>query len=117
MEFTAGGTVTIRRGSGRDRYGDRVDDEEEDVIVGALWGPRSQRAAAPASVDVTGPGREGHVDRLVVFVPDGQPLPENTDRLVIEDEAWEMDGQAVPWVNGMTGWQPGSVATVWRQQG
>lgn len=117
MEFTGGGTVTIKRTAGRDRYGERLPVTAEEQVHGAMWGPRSQRVATPASVDVTGSGREGRRDQLVVFIPSGQPLPEHTDLLVIEGEDWEMEGRAMPWENGMTGWRPGSIATAWRQIG
>lgn len=116
--MVGGGTIWIVPGVDRDRYGDPTGTADDEVAIeGAMWGPRSQRTAVPASIDVLDRDREGVLERLIVFVPDGQPLPKHTDALRIDGQVYKLDGNPGTWTNHMTGWRPGSVLTVWRTAG
>ncbi len=100
--------ITIYRPGGTDIYGNPIDGVEvstADVIV-----------APRADSEATSPGRSAVIVGYTIYLPPGSDL-RPTDRVIIDDVAYEVDGQVGHWVNPFTGIDRGYQAALRRVDG
>ena len=105
-------TIVIRHASpgGRDAHGDPVPGTATDVeIAGAFVAPRE-------SVDVNDVARVGVVVGLTLYLPYGTDI-DHGDQVLVDDELYEVDGDAGDWLQPMTGWQAGTTVALKRAAG
>lgn len=113
-------TVRVRRGGGRDRFGDPQPNVEH-TIDGCIKWPRTNSRGGQTlgeAVDFSDTVTVGYS----LHLPIGADLVATDDVLLPgEDEDgpwWSVEGEPLPWgPSPFTGWEPGSVASLTRSRG
>lgn len=103
----------VRATGTTDGYGDTIAGTRSTSVIHGAWvWPRT-------SDDATGPGRDGAVIGLALWVPPGYDL-RSTDEIDVHGERWRIVGDAGPaaeYESPFTGWNPGSVVALERVEG
>lgn len=100
------------RPPGRDEYGDLVDDDDTYAdleIPEAFTAPRT-------SGDTDGPGRDGAVVGLTLYLPAWADVV-RTDLIEVDGVRYRIDGDLADWTSPLTGWEPGLTADLARAEG
>lgn len=75
-------------------HGDPIPTTGDPVeIPGAIVAPRVE----PSVEGVTGPGRQGVVVGLTLYVPPDSPHPRRTDHVDVDGELYDVDGEPGVW--------------------
>lgn len=107
-------TITRIRTAEPDDLGDTPGEPDRHVLQGAFTAPRT-------SSDVDGPGRDGQVIGLTLFMAlDDDVVP--TDQIEIDgqgvdDGTYKILGGIGRWEHPQTGWKPGQTAALERASG
>lgn len=112
MRHPFGDTVTVIRSTpgGTDQYGDpKTSTIERIPIQGCAVAPRF-------SSDMTDRGRDGVVIGKTVYPPAGADI-RATDRLELEGDLYEIDGEPIEWRNPISGDAPGGEIALRRARG
>lgn len=113
--YPFGTTVTVYRASSTtDRYGNEVPGPWVSVgtVAGCAVAPRSSSRAD----ELTGAGRTGVIVGLTLYAPSDAEIGPH-DRVEVDGDTFEVDGEVGRWSSPFTGWTPGVEVALRRVEG
>lgn len=117
--------MTVFRGAGFDRYGDRTPPTSAHVVEGCAWSPRTS-GAGPSTHPIDTRGRQGVLEGLTVYAEHGADIV-HTDQVALDVrvsladygtvELWDVNGEVGSWQSPFTGRRAGVEFSISRAEG
>lgn len=109
-------SVTVRRPTGTNRYGDTAG-YTEFRVGDCVVAPSSGDSGRPSSNELNGM-RNTVITGFQLYAPFGTDIRATDQVLLPGDlEPWEVDGEVAHWQSPYTGWRPGTVVSLRRVRG